>query len=531
MASWWKNAVFYQIYPRSFADSNGDGIGDLPGIMTHLDYLQDGSSRSLGIDAIWLSPFFPSPMADLGYDISDHQGVAGIFGNLNDFDALITEAHRRDIRVIIDWIPNHTSEQHPWFRESRSSRTNPKRDWYVWRGSAPDGGPPNNWRSFFPQVGPSWTFDDPTGQWYLHSFLAQQPDLNWDNPAVEEAMHDVLRFWLDRGVDGFRIDALPLIGKHPSYPDNPEEEAGPPGAWGRYNIDWPSVHDRLRSVRRLVEGYGDRVIVGEVNVLRLERLVAYVNGGDELHLVHNFLFPQQPWEAPAFRRVVDELERQIATRAWPSWYLGNHDHARVATRYGEGVRGVRRARVAAMMMLTLRGTPFLYQGEELGLADVPVPVDRVFDIDGRDPQRAPMPWVRPSAGGPGAGFTRGEPWLPIPADAEQVNVESMRADLRSIWTLYRRLITCRRQSMALRSGSYRSIDLDGSVFAFVRESSDERILVALNLGNEPERVDSREWSGQTAQMLLSTDPDRGEGPIELRSTLVEVDEGIVVRLP
>src|SRR3954449_2281143 len=277
--AWWQRGAIYQIYPRSFADSDGDGIGDLSGIAAHLDHVE-----ALGFEAIWLSPFYRSPMADYGYDVADYRDVDPIFGTLADFDGLLADAHARGIRVVVDWVPNHSSSEHEWFRESRSSRSSPKRDWYVWRDGAPGGGPPNDWKSEFAAVGDAWSRDERTGQWYLHSFMAEQPDLNWDNPEVEAAMHDVMRFWLDRGVDGFRIDVVHKLAKDPELRD------AVPGAPSPYE-DWrPTIHERLRRLRAVVDEYRERMLVGEVYLLDLQRIVAYVNSGDQLHLAHNFVF-------------------------------------------------------------------------------------------------------------------------------------------------------------------------------------------------------------------------------------------------
>jgi alpha-glucosidase len=325
LAAWWQRGAIYQIYPRSFADANGDGVGDLRGVIEHLDYLNDGTDSSLGVAAIWLSPFYRSPMADFGYDISDYIDVDPLFGTMEDFDRLLGEAKRRGMRVIVDWVPNHTSDQHPWFVESASGRNSAKRDWYVWRDPAPDGGPPNNWRSSFAAVGPAWTFHEATGQYYLHSFAPQQPDLNWDNPEVETAMHEVLRFWLNRGVDGFRIDAIYRLAK------DPELRGNEPGL--RHDEDWPTIHQRLRKIRAVIDEYENRVIVGEVYLLDLRRLVEYINTGDELHLAHNFVFFHLPWQAAAFRASVQEFTELAEQSAWPAWFLENHDHSRVATRY------------------------------------------------------------------------------------------------------------------------------------------------------------------------------------------------------
>jgi alpha-glucosidase len=503
---WWQRAVIYQIYPRSFADSTGDGIGDLPGITSRLDYLNDGTERSLGVDAIWLSPFFPSPMADFGYDVADYTDVDPMFGTLEDFDRLLDEAHGRGIRVIIDWVPNHSSERHPWFVRSRAGRDNPRRDWYVWRDPAPGGGPPNNWRSSFGAIGPAWTFDPDSGQYYLNSFMPEQPDLNWDNPAVEAAMHDVLRFWLDRGVDGFRLDAIHRLGKDPELGDNEPDL--------RHDEDWPSVHDRLRRIRDVIDEYDERMIVGEVYLRDLRRVLPYVNTGDELHLAHNFVFVNLPWDAASFRDSIEEFEDLAEGTAWPAWFLENHDHPRVASRYGE-----RRARAALMLVGTLRGTPFVYQGQELGLPDAEVPADRIVDVDGRDPERAPLPWRPPSAVGPGAGFTSGRPWLPLVAAAEQLNVESQQRERDSTLAFARRLIRLRAR---MQSRPQRMLDSSEEVLCFRRDD----MLVALNFSSRRVPV----GLGGSATIELSTDSDRPLGDVHLDTLVLEPDEGVVVSL-
>ncbi|HZD68768.1 MAG TPA: alpha-amylase family glycosyl hydrolase [Actinomycetes bacterium] len=543
MPDWWRDAVVYQIYPRSFADSNGDGIGDLAGITMRLDHLNDGTPASLGVDAVWLSPFYPSPMADFGYDVSDYTGVDPIFGTLVDLDRLVAEAHARGIRVIIDLVPNHTSDRHPWFLESRSSRDSPKRDWYVWADSKPGGGPPNNWISAFPHAGRAWTFDRATGQWYLHSFLPEQPDLNWWNPEVRQAMDEVMRFWLDRGVDGFRIDVAHRMAKDPELRDNPLVEldddavgdahaarSAPLDIEQRYDEDWPEVHEILRRFRRTLDGYGDRMAVGEVYLLDLRKLARYYGSGrDELHLAHNFVFLHQPWKPEAFRSVVDEYQSLLPAAAWPAYFLSNHDHSRVSSRYDEGGNGPARARVGAMMVLTLRCTPFLYYGEEIGMSDGRVPPERVIDVDGRDPERTPMQWDA----SPGAGFTTGDPWLPIAPDAERVNVAAERDDPTSMLSLYRRLIWYRRGSAALRRGSYRSLpDAPNALYAYLREAPDEgeRLLVALNFGGEPAEWPSRPDLPAGGHLELSTDPGRQPGPVRIGGLAIGPDEGVILRL-
>jgi len=376
---WWKSAVVYQIYPRSFADSDGDGIGDLEGIRRHLDHL-----HWLGVDAVWISPFFRSPMADFGYDVSDYCDVDPIFGTLNDFDRLVQEAHSRDLKVIIDWVPNHTSDRHPWFVESRASRDNPRRDWYVWVDGSPDR-PPNNWKAAFSTTDPAWTWDEATGQWYLHLFLPQQPDLNWRDPEVVAAMHDTLRFWLDRGVDGFRMDVVHALVKRAGFPDVEDP-------WlDTARFDEPATHERIRGFRRLLDGYpGDRVSVGEVFILSTAKVAEYYGNNDELHMAFNFPPLFAPWDAAKWRTRIDRVVEELDPRgAWPTWVLSNHDNPRHRTRYGGSEA---RARAAAVLLLTLRGTPFMFQGEELGLENAEVPPEREVDPGGRDGVRTPIPW-------------------------------------------------------------------------------------------------------------------------------------------
>ena len=476
--AWWQRGAIYQIYPRSFADSNGDGVGDLRGIASRLDHLE-----ALAVEAIWLSPFFRSPMADFGYDVSDYCDVDPIFGTLGDFDHLVEQCHGRGIRVVIDWVPNHTSDQHAWFQASRSSREDPKRDWYVWRDET------NDWTSQFKAVGPAWTFDEATGQYYLHSFMREQPDLDWGNPEVEAAMHDVIRFWLDRGVDGLRLDAIHKIAKDPLLRDHV-------GASRRHDEDWETIHERLRGIRRVVDEYEDRMVVGEVALQDLHRIVGYLESGDQLHLAHNFVFVDLHWDADAFSTSIDDFEALADRTAWPAWFLENHDKPRVASRFGPGP-----ARAAAVMLYGLRGTPFIYQGQELGLPDSEIPPDRVVDVDGRDPERTPIPWEP----GPGAGFTTGEPWLPVD---DALNAREQAGDPRSPLSLFRRLAALRRELPALQGGTQRRLDAAPDVLAWVRG---EELLVAVNFAGEPRPLELE------GELLVSSDPDRdsdGLGPHE-----------------
>ena len=512
--TWWREGVFYQIYPRSFQDSNGDGVGDLAGITARLDHLNDGTPRSLGIDAIWLSPFYRSPMADFGYDVSDYRDVDPTFGDLADFDRLLAEAHRRRIRVIVDLVPGHTSDRHPWFLAARSSRTDPKRDFYVWADPR-GGGPPNNWRAVFKRVGGAWTLDETTGQYYLHHFLPEQPDLNWWNPDVRAEIDDVMRFWLDRGVDGFRIDVASGLIRDERLRNNPRFQLL--GRPRRRNWDLEEVHEIHRGWRKVLDSYdGDRMAVGEIGVRDLRRLVRYYGNDDELQLSFNFHFLEQPWVAERFRSVVEEWEGLLAAHAWPDYTLSNHDRSRAVTRYGS-----ERAGVAAVMLLTLRGTPFIYYGEEIGMTDVPIPPARVVDIDGRDPERTPMQWD----GSANAGFTTGDPWLPLAADHGKRNVAAQRDDPASLFSLYRRLGWLRKSSPALRRGTYATIRAPRGVFAFAREADGERVLVALNFTKSLRLVSL--GSGD-ARVALSTDHERDGEPVTLERIELRGDEGLVV---
>jgi alpha-glucosidase len=464
---WWQGAAVYQIYPRSFADGDGDGVGDLAGLERHLDHVAD-----LGVDAIWMSPVFRSPMADNGYDVSDYCDIDPVFGDLTTFDTLLAAAHRRGLRVLLDWVPNHTSVEHPWFVDSRSSRDSARRDWYYWRGGDP-ATPPNNWRSNF--GGPAWTWDAATEQWYLHLFLPQQPDLYWNNPEVQEAMHSTLRFWLDRGVDGFRMDVVHLIGKDPALPDVPERLVD------RHMAGWydnPRTHPLLRGIRAVLDEYpGDRVSVGEVNLRDLRRLASYYGHGDELHLVFAFRGMDVGWDANGWAQLIDQVGRDLPTQAWPAWVLGNHDEKRVRTRLGS----LRQAEVLAMLALTLRGATFVYAGDELGLADAHVPPDRRVDVVGRDGCRAPLPWLRD----PPYGWTGAAPWLPFPPDPTQHSAEAQAAEPTSTWHLYRDVLAARRESPALRTGTITRRDAPAGVLVFERRLGDETRTIIVNFNDRP----------------------------------------------
>ncbi|MBF6600867.1 MAG: alpha-amylase [Dehalococcoidia bacterium] len=490
---WWKHGIVYQIYPRSFQDSDGDGIGDLRGVIDRLDYLNDGTERSLGVDAIWFSPTYPSPMADFGYDVSDYCGVHPDFGDLATMDELIEKAHARGIRVILDFVPNHSSSQHPWFLESRSSVAASKRDWYVWRDAKPDGSPPNNWIAVF--GGPAWEWDQATQQYYLHMFLKEQPDLNWRNPHLVAAMHDVLRFWMRRGVDGFRIDVMDRILKDPDLRDNPPAiDRNAARRFGQTALqqhtqdqNWPEIIDAVRAIRKVADEFPERMTVGEV-FGPPENIVRYYGGPslDGLHLAFNFSLVRiwdRRWTAEHVRAKVEAFAAALPSGCWPNYVLGNHDVDRFASRVGADGRGEERARVAALLLLTLRGTPFVYYGEELGMTNARVPEERLRDPArtygrGRDPERTPMQWT------PAGGFTSGEPWLPY-GDLSR-NVEQQSADGRSLLSLYRRLSWFRRSSDVLRFGDYAAVDgTPAGVYAYTRTYGDERLLTALSFTNEP----------------------------------------------
>jgi alpha-glucosidase len=498
---WWKRAVIYQIYPRSFADASGDGIGDLAGILQHLDHL-----TWLGVDGLWMSPIFPSPMADFGYDVANFTDVDPLFGTLDEFDELLASAHRRGLRVLLDWVPNHTSDRHPWFMASRGSRGNPYRDWYWWRDE------PNNWRRAWHDA-PAWTLDQRTGQYYLHHFLPQQPDLNWNNPAVREAMYDTLRFWLDRGVDGFRADVVHLIGKDPALPDDPEHLRH------RSRVGFhsdPRTHRWLREIRAVLDGYdGERMMVGEINLADPAAVAAYT-GPEELHLAFNFNLLWAAWDAAAFRRVIASVEAATGTAGtWPAWVLSNHDESRHRTRYGGSEA---RARVAAVVLLTLRGTPFLYAGEELGLEDAIVPPEMAVDPGrGRDPSRAPIPWH----GRAGHGWPGDTPWLPWPPDADTRNVAAQRRDAASIAGLYQRLLQRRREDEVLQAGALELRDVHADVLAYDRVGANDRRRVLANFADVPVTVDAGDWT-----VLVATRHDRDTARFDGR---LEACEAVVLR--
>jgi alpha-glucosidase len=530
--SWWQRGVIYQIYPRSFRDTTGNGIGDLPGIIEKLDYLNDGSPQSLGIDAIWISPFYPSPMADFGYDVSDYCAVNPLFGDMRDFDRLIAAAHRREIKVIIDYVPNHTSDQHPWFLESHSSRANARRDWYIWQDAKADNTPPNNWGSAF--GGPAWTWDEKTGQYYFHHFLKEQPELNWRNQEVREAMYAVLKFWLERGVDGFRMDVIGFLIKDKHLRDNPPDpdvsgSLHPDNIYARqvhrYNEDQAEVHEIIRDMRRILDQYDDRCGIGEVGY-SLDRWIQYYGeNGNGLHMPFNFRLIHTPWQASALQKSVEEMEAVLPPSAWPNYVLGNHDNPRLASRISRDG-----ARLAALLLLTLRGTPTLYYGDELGMENGDIPVDSIVDPQGirlgaensRDLGRTPILWN----GNAYSGFSTSKPWLPVSADFERINVAAQDQDPDSILNLYRQLIWYRRGSPCLQQGSFHSEQPTfGDCFVYRRAHEKQVCIIALNFSTKQRKVPLSQYGA--GKLVISTRLDRQE-KISLANLSLRPHEGVIV---
>lgn len=525
-APWWRDAVLYQVYPRSFADSDGDGVGDLAGVTAHLDHLE-----WLGVDTIWLTPISPSPNADWGYDVRDYCDVDPGLGTLADLDRLVAAAGTRGMRVVLDLVPNHTSIEHPWFVEARASRDAPHRDWYVWADPGPDGGPPNNWVSTF--AGSAWELDAVTGQYYLHNFLAEQPDLNWWNGEVRDEFERILRFWFDRGVAGFRVDAAHLIVKDALLRDNPSTDDGDHwfdrarGQRQVHNALQPETHAVFRRWRAIADGYDPpRLLLGETHVFDLGAVASFYGDGDELALAFNFPFVHADLDATALRRIVAETEALLPPDAWPVWTSSNHDKSRFPTRWCHGDRAL--AKCALTLLLTLRGTPVLYYGDELAMPDTAVPDDQLRDpvtiashraVD-RDAARTPMPWRR----GPGAGFTMPgvRPWLPF-GDVDACNVADQRSDRGSTLQLVRALLALRRDVADLRSGEYRDVTGadDGDVWSFRRGAG---VHVVLNLGEAPARVDLVHGS---ARVAIATDR-RDEGASRRGSIEVAAHRGLVL---
>lgn len=519
--------ILYQIYPRSFKDSNGDGVGDLNGVTSKLDYLKD----TLGINTVWLSPFYKSPMADFGYDVSDYCAVDPIFGTLDDFKRLLQQAHQRNLRVMIDFVLNHTSIEHPWFKESRQDKTNPKRDWYIWRDAKPDGSPPNNWRSSF--GGSAWTFDEATRQYYLHSFLAQQPDLNWDNPAVRAAMKAVLKFWLDLGVDGFRLDSPAAISKDPDLRDNPPNPKYKPGTNDQfsepllleYNENGPHLFEYLEELAEFIKENHGRHMVLEAYPDDAKSPTRYYD--KFYHAVDpvvsapfNFEMIDKPWQATAYQKTIDSFEHDMHPDYSTVYGFGNHDRSRIATRLGRPA-----ARTLAMLALTLPGVPIIYNGDELAMVNGKISKAQLRDpfaintpgFPGRDPERTPLAWNN----GKNGGFTTGQPWLPLNQDFATCNVASQLKDENSSLNLYRELLKLRHKSKALAIGTYKSIDTHNcDVYGYERKFENETLTVLLNFSDKPQPVENV----SSDKIVLSTQQAKHTGKLTLKP-----HEGVIIK--
>ncbi|MGV9275497.1 alpha,alpha-phosphotrehalase [Streptomyces griseosporeus] len=544
---WWKNAVVYQIYPRSFADSDGDGVGDLRGITDRLDHLV-----RLGVDVLWLSPVYPSPHDDNGYDISDYQDIDPLFGTLADFDRLLAEVHGRGMRLVMDLVVNHTSDEHPWFTDSRDGGPGgPRRDWYIWRKPRPGmepgtpGAEPNNWGSFF--SGPAWTFDEASGEYYLHLFSRKQPDLNWDNPEVRRAVHAMMRWWLERGVDGFRMDVVNLISKDPALPDGIVHESGRHGDGSPSFVCGPRVHEYVAELHREVFARHPRTLltVGEMPGVTIEEARLFTDPARrELDMVFQFehvaldhgpsKFDARPLRLTDLKASLGRWQAGLADAGWNSLYWNNHDQPRIVSRFGDDSDPVARARSATMLATLLhlhRGTPYVYQGEELGMANAPfASIDDFRDIEslnhyreqralgvdeerilaglrarGRDNARTPMQWDATEH----AGFTTGTPWIPVNPDHTHVNAEAQLADPGSVFHHYRRLIDLRHTEPVLTDGDFRMLLPDDErVYAFTRADTTTELLVLANFTGEPATVDLPDgW--QDTGLLLANVPDPG----------------------
>ena len=506
MTHWIHNTVLYQIYPRSFYDHNGDGVGDLAGITDKLSYLQE-----LGVGAIWISPFYPSPMKDFGYDISDYKDVDPLFGNLDDLKILLDEAHARGIKVVIDFVPNHTSDQHAWFQEARSSLDNPKRDWYTWRKPAADGTPPNNWLAHF--GGPAWTKDELTGEYYLHSFLAEQPDLNWDNPEVRKAMADTVRYWLEMGVDGLRVDAINWLSKDKAMRDDPIDPAytGPnpyKALIHTYSSMGPHLYEYLRDLEDAVKEYDDRFMIVEsypdISGDQSHYLSFYRELDPSATAPFNFEGISLPWNAAAFRASLSDFTHKLRSRDVAVYSFGNHDKPRLASRFGS-----EHTRTAAMLLLTLPGAPIIYYGDEIGMRDVEISADQAhdpFELNnpgkglGRDPERTPMQWSHQKY----AGFSTTTPWLPISSDYESVNVDQNERSETSLLTLYKRLLEARKTIPAVRSNDFKIIDTHPEVLSYERRDDENVYTVLLNFSDQPVELQ------QSTHALLFSTIDRDD---------------------
>ncbi|MFY0650842.1 MAG: alpha-glucosidase [Cyclobacteriaceae bacterium] len=526
---WWKHGVIYHVYTKSFYDSNGDGIGDLQGIIQKLDYI-----ASLGVDAIWLSPIYESPMQDSGYDVSDYKSINSVFGTISDFKELLFECHARDIRVIMDMIMNHTSIEHPWFKKSRSSKHHPKRNWYIWK-EGKNGGPPNNWKSVF--GGSSWQYDETTGQYYLHSFLKEQPDLNWRNKQLRNAFFKEIKYWLDLGVDGFRLDAINMIGKDKRFRNNP-------GILGLLNLgnkllnrNAPRSHKIVRKLRELIDSYDDKMIVGEIFAPppgNATVAASYLGDGkNQLHMAFDFTLIFKRWSASHYYSAIENWYKQIPKKGWPSFVFSNHDLFRSKNRLGVGKDKEEKTKIMAVLLLTLRGTPFLYYGEELGMENIKLSKKHIVDplgkkywplFAGRDIARSPMQWTDERY----AGFSTSEPWLPVHKNFEDINLKTLEADQDSILNLYKKLIALRKEYPSLSMGDWKPIIKgENGLISYYRIYQNRKIQIILNFTSQKKKYQNGKevfW-----KILLSSK----------RSTYEEVDsknfeilpyEGVILKL-
>jgi alpha-glucosidase len=513
---WWQHAVFYEIYPRSFADSNNDGVGDLKGITSKLDYLKD-----LGVDAIWITPCFPSPQVDFGYDVSDYENIDPMYGTLADFDNLMSEAKKRDVRVILDFVVNHSSDKHKWFVDSKSSRTSEKRDWYIWRDGKGPGQPPNNWISEF--GGSAWKFDPTTGQYYYHFFYAEQPDLNWRNPAVKTAMFDATRWWYKRGVAGFRLDAVDTLFEDPALKDNPivpgTNAYGDPLQQRIYNTKLPEVHETLRDLRKVADESG-AVLIGETWTKDVSELKQYYGEhSNELQMPMDLMLTKLKFSAPVFREHIAGID---GAGGWPVYVISNHDIVRSYDRYGDGQHNDQIAKVMAALYLTLRGTPIMYYGEEIGMKttpptrkeDVKDPIGKTGwpKEKGRDGERTPMQWDSSE----NAGFSKASPWLPVPPAYKTHNVAAESQEPDSVLEFYKKVLKLRHTNRALLDGSYNTLnDSDQNVFSYLRSYKGETVLVALNMSGSPQKVNFELSKNgfSTANSLVATPKSAARGDI------------------
>lgn len=529
---WYHKAVVYHIYTRSFKDSNNDGVGDLEGIIQKLDYLNNNNGNSLGVGAIWLSPFYKSPQADYGYDVSNYRQIDPVFGNLEIFDRLVAECKKRDIRILIDFVINHTSKEHLWFKESRSAKDNPKRDWYIWKDPSPEGGPPNNWISVF--GGSAWEYDIITGQYYFHSFLPEQPDLNWRSEEVQNEMKEVARFWLRRGVDGFRIDAIEHLLEDSYLRNDPVNPDFIPFVHDPYRHNEPLFSKNQKDLNYCIDGlcevmgeFEDKFIVSEAYVDIPKIISLYRACSQKVHAPFNFNLMYRDWSALEYKKFINEFEQSLSVDDWPNYVFGNHDRPRLVSRLGE-----ERAKIVATLLLTLRGMPFIYYGDEIGMTDVGITsgeskdrfAKRAGDIKlSRDPQRSPMQW----SDGKNAGFSEAEPWLPIASDFKKKNVEVELGDPDSILNLYRALINFRNETPALQYGSYKSLDTDSpDIFSYVREYGNEKILIMLNFSD---RTIEEPLPFSSVELICSTFPSNKKEKIEGKLTLLAY-EGCVMKI-